>query len=141
MFGPGKVQENTATFFNSLLERRFSDAERVLSSIELGLVFYKIHLDSTSRGKASNKVESNPDYIMGYIKALEGMLTAARAGDDRTFITRTTTDAETLERYRRSFNTYVRNELLHSLFDRGFFSGWLDFIVHQQKLLEEKKAG
>ena len=140
MFGPSKVQENTAAFFNGLLERRFSDAEKALSSIELGLVLYKIHLDSASRGKASKRTESNPDYIMGYIKALEGMLTAVRLGNDRTFINRSAPDAETLERYRRYFNAFIRNELIHPPFDRGFFSGWLDFIVHQQKLLEKKNT-
>jgi hypothetical protein len=141
MFGPSKIQEHTAAFFNSLLERRFSDAENILSSIELGIVFYKIYLDSKSRGKTSKRMEGNQDYLIGYIKALEGMLTAARLGDDRTFINRSAPDAETLERYRRYFNAFVRNEVLHPLFDRGFFSGWLDFTVHQKKLLEAKNAG
>mgnify|MGYP001032084119 FL=1 len=135
MVGPDKVQEDTSAFFNGLLERRFSEAEKLLYSIELGLVFYK-----SSRRASSKKVENNPDYIKGYIKALEGMLTAARSGDDRTFINRTAPDAGNLEEHRRQFTVFVRNSSLHSAFDRGFFSGWLDFIVHQQKFLGEKKT-
>jgi len=136
MFGPDKVQEDASAFFNGLLERKFSEAEKLLYSIELGLVFYK-----SSRRASSKKVENNPDYIKGYIKALEGMLTAARSGDDRTFLNRTAPDVESLEECKRQFTVFVRNYSLHPAFDRGFFSGWLDFIVHQQKLLEQKKTG
>jgi len=141
MFGPDKVQEDASAFFNGLLERKFSDAEKLLSSIELGLVFYKIHLDKSSRKGSSKRTVNDPDYVKGYIKALEGMLTAAKSGDDRTFLNRTAPDAESLDEYRQQFTVFVRNDLLHPTFDRGFFSGWLDFVVHQQKLLEEKKAG
>lgn len=123
-----KIQEDIVTFFNSILERRFTEAERTLSSIELGLVLTNIHSGRSSKKRKQDKM----DYVAGYIKALEGILTAARSGDRRTFINRMSNDSESLNRYRRDFGAFIKNKL-HSPFDRGFFSAWSDFIIHIEK--------
>ncbi|MCD6263722.1 hypothetical protein J7L60_04880 [Candidatus Bathyarchaeota archaeon] len=140
MLGTGKTQEDIVAFFDNILGRKFADAERMLSSIELGLIFSKIHRPSRRRSMSKRKRQETLEYVAGYIKALEGILIAARSGDERTFLSRMSSDPGSLEKYRRSFSAFIRNKI-HSPFDRGFFSAWSDFVIHQLNLLGEKKGG
>ncbi|MFB0543823.1 MAG: hypothetical protein ACETVR_03480 [Candidatus Bathyarchaeia archaeon] len=140
MAGSSGLPEDIVAFFSSILERKFTEAERMLVTIEEGLVSSKI--DGSSRRKraiSAKKKEENLEHIAGYIKALEGILTAARSGDERTFLNRLPSETESLERIRRDFSKFIRNKI-HPPFDQGFFTAWLDFITYQQNLLAELKS-
>lgn len=142
MFALKKTQEDTLAFFGAISERKLSDAERMLGAIELGLVFYKNQIDNNSQKNrkigSTKRIENSSDYIVGYIKALEGILAASRASDERAFMNRNSQDLDILQSYRRKFAEFKDDEL-HSVFDRGFMSAWLDFVNYRTKAFETKK--
>lgn len=139
MFALKQTQEDTQAFFVAVSERKLSDAERILGLVELGLVFYKISTDKNSqkdkKAASQKRVETTLDYIAGYIKALEGVLTSTKASDDRAFMNRNSQDPGTLQSYRRRFSDF-RDDDLHSVFDRGFMSAWLDLVNFRINALE-----
>ncbi|MBE0633538.1 hypothetical protein IH574_03115, partial [Candidatus Bathyarchaeota archaeon] len=83
----GKTRESVILFFDNLLERKFSDAEKELENI---------------------KTRKFPDeeYQKGYINALEGLLLSVRSGDDRDFYNRTHMMGKTLENYIDEFKDF-----------------------------------
>jgi len=107
----GKTREAVIVFFDAVIERRFSDADKALEEV---------------RGRRN----ANPEFQEGYIKALEGILTSARSGDERDFLNKANISEEGLEKYSRDFR-----ELLikgrPKAFDTGFFSAWLDLIHYR----------
>lgn len=140
MAGSSKPPEDIVAFFNSILERKFTEAERMLTTIEQGLVFSKIQGSGRrKRAMSAKKKAENLEHISGYIKALEGILTAARSGDRRTFLNRLPSETKSLERIRQDFSTFIRDKI-HPPFDQGFFTAWSDFIIYQQNLLAEIKS-
>jgi hypothetical protein len=94
-------------FFQLLLSRQFTEAER-----ELERVKQKMHKTEWNRG---------------YFRALYGMFLSRRTnGDAYAFFPKLDlTDKPALHTYRREFLEHTKNGL-HGEFDRGFFSAWAD---------------
>lgn len=113
MMAPRKSRKDINAFFNSVLERRFSDAERAIKSIR-------------------ERQFVNSEFKDGYLNALEGILLSVRSGDERDFINKAPFDAESMERYGSGFRAFVR-EGAHAPFDVGYFSAWSDFMHHRLK--------
>ncbi len=107
----GKTRESVILFFDNLLERKFSDAEKELENI---------------------KTRKFPDeeYQKGYINALEGLLLSVRSGDDRDFYNRTHMMGKTLENYIDEFKDF-RKLPIRTQFDQGFFSAWTDIFQYR----------
>lgn len=106
-------------FFELTLNRQFSEAERVLESIEDQI--------------------RDVEWSRGYIQALKGMILVQRTDYDRyAFLSNIDLeDVESLRRNRREFLGHSRNKL-HADYDRGFFSAWADLMDF---LLNPKGAG
>ena len=97
-----------ARFFQLLVNRQFSEAERELERLK-----QKIHKTEWNRG---------------YFRALYGMLLAQRSNnnDSHAFFSKLDlNDEEALLSYKREFLGHVKSKL-HGDFDRGFFSAWAD---------------
>src|SRR5512136_2673701 len=94
-------------FFQLLVNRQFSEAERELERLK----------------QKMQKTEWN----RGYFRALYGMFLSRKAnGDSYALLSRMDlNDKSALNGYRREFLEHVRNKL-HGEFDRGFFSAWAD---------------
>jgi len=94
-------------FFQLLVNRQFSEAERELERLK----------------QKMQKTEWN----RGYFRALYGMFLSRKAnGDSYAFFSKMDLkDRTALYGYRREFLEHVRNKL-HGEFDRGFFSAWAD---------------
>jgi hypothetical protein len=107
----GKTRESVILFFDSIIERRFSDADKALIDVK-------------------EKRNINPDFKEGYIKALEGMLISAKSGDDRDFFNKAEYQKEDMERYSKDFKQIIQNGI-HPPFDTGYFSAWSDFIHYR----------
>jgi uncharacterized protein YbcC (UPF0753/DUF2309 family) len=107
----GKTRESVILFFDNLLERKFSDAEKELENI---------------------KTRKFPDeeYQKGYINALEGLLLSVRSGDDRDFYNRTHMMGKILENYIDEFKDF-RKLPIRTQFDQGFFSAWTDIFQYR----------
>jgi len=105
-------------FFKSVLERRFSDAERAMNAVR-------------------EKRFGNSEFKAGYLNALEGILLSLRSGDTRDFLNKASFDAESMEGYRREFGAFVM-EGAHTPFDVGYFSAWSDFMHYR---LKSEEAG
>lgn len=119
----GMIASRTArggiiAFFGSVLERKFSDAERALKAVR-------------------EKRFGSSEFKDGYLNALEGILVSSRSGDARDFLNKAPFDAEAMERYKRDFGAFVR-EGVHTPFDIGYFSAWSDFMHYR---LNSKKGG
>jgi hypothetical protein len=107
----GKTRESVILFFDSIIERRFSDADKALIDVK-------------------EKRNINPDFKEGYVKALEGILISAKSGDDRDFFNKAEYQKEDMERYSKNFRQIIQNGI-HSPFDTGYFSAWSDFIHYR----------
>lgn len=105
-------------FFGSVLERKFSDAERALKAVR-------------------EKRFGTSEFKAGYLNALEGILLSSRSGDARDFLNKAPFDAESMEMYKRDFGAFVR-EGVHTPFDIGYFSAWSDFMHYR---VNSKKGG
>jgi hypothetical protein len=111
MTATGKTREAVIVFFDAVIERRFSDADKALEEVR-------------------NRKNPNPEFQDGYIKALEGILTSARSGDERDFFNRVSNTEEGLDKQSRDF----REILLKGRpkpFDLGFFSAWSDLVHYR----------
>ncbi|MFQ6052754.1 MAG: hypothetical protein ACE5OO_00805 [Candidatus Bathyarchaeia archaeon] len=98
-------------FFESVMERRFSEAERALNAVR-------------------EKPLGNEEFKAGYLNALEGILVSTRSGDERDFINKVPFDAKSMEKYKRKFRSFVR-EGVRTPFDMGYFSAWSDFMHYR----------
>lgn len=106
----GKTRESVITFFDNLLDRKFSDAERELENIK-------------------QKRFPDPEYRNGYANALEGLLLSVRSGDERDFYNRTH-NGKTLQDYIKEFKDF-RKLPVRTQFDQGYFSAWTDILQYQ----------
>ena len=111
MTATGKTREAVIVFFDAIIERRFSDADKALEEVR-------------------NKKNANPEFQEGYIKALEGILTSARSGDERDFFNKTNTNEEGLEKHSKDFREILQKGR-QKPFDTGFFSAWSDLIHYR----------
>jgi len=98
-------------FFESVLERRFSDAERALNAV-------------------MEKRFGNSEFKEGYLNALRGILLSSRSGDERDFLNKAPFDEASMKTYRREFGAFLK-EGVHTPFDTGYFSAWSDFIHYR----------
>lgn len=112
MTATGKTREAVIIFFDAVIERRFSDADKALDEV-------------------MNKKNPNPEFQEGYIKALEGILTSARSGDERDFLNKANYTEEGLEKYSREFREILQKGRPKP-FDIGFFSAWSDLVHYRQ---------
>ena len=126
------IHKDILAFFNSLSERKFSEAERMITTIEQSLKFTMIDGSGKRKRAMSNKRKTETlDHIAGYIVALEGILAAVRTGDERPFFNRMPSDLESLELIKRDFSSFTKNKIF-PFFDKGFFSAWSDYIIYLQ---------
>lgn len=94
------------TFFHQLLEGKKTAAKAALEKIR-------------------KSAEPSP-WRRGYINALEGIIAASEAKEDRdVFINQLR--VEKSDELRRTFLQQSKNNL-HADFDRGYFAAWADFI-------------
>ena len=112
------ARKGIINFFNSVLDRKFSDAERALKAV-------------------GEKRFGNSEFKAGYLNALEGILLSSRSGDTRDFINKAPFDAESMKSYKQDFGAIVREGVPKS-FDIGYFSAWSDFMHYR---LNSKKEG
>ncbi|MCX8176960.1 MAG: hypothetical protein N3F10_01485 [Candidatus Bathyarchaeota archaeon] len=101
-----------ARFFNLIINRQFTEAERELEAIK-----QKMHKTEWNRG---------------YFEALYGMLLMRKANgsnsDTYAFLAKVDlNDKEALKAYRKEFLSHVKDKL-HGDFDRGFFAAWAEFM-------------
>ena len=106
----GKTRESVIIFFDNLLDRKFSDAERELENIR-------------------QKRFPDQEYRLGYTNALEGLLLSVRSGDERDFYNRTH-NGKTLNDYIKEFKDF-RKLPVRTQFDQGYFSAWTDILQYQ----------
>ena len=107
----GKTKEAVINFFDAVIERRFSDADKVLDEVK-------------------NRKNTSPEFQEGYIKALEGILTSARSGDERDFFNRANFGEDNMEKYSQDFREILRKGISEP-FDVGFFSAWSDLMHYR----------
>ncbi len=112
------ARRSIINFFDSVLDRKFSDAERALKGIE-------------------EKQLGNKEFKDGYLNALGGILLSLRSGDARDFINKAPFDAESMKKYRQDFAATLK-EGVPTSFDMGYFSAWSDFLHY--RLNSEKKS-
>jgi len=106
----GKTRESVIMFFDNLLERRFTDAERELENLK-------------------QKRFPDAEYRTGYTNALEGLLLSVRSGDERDFYNRTH-NGKTLNDYIKEFKDF-RKLPVRTQFDQGYFSAWTDILQYR----------
>jgi hypothetical protein len=107
----GKTREAVIIFFDAVIERRFSDADKALEEVR-------------------NRKLSNPEFQDGYTKALEGILTSARSGDERDYLNRSSNTEDGLEKQSSDFREILIKGRPKP-FDLGFFSAWSDLIHYR----------
>jgi hypothetical protein len=105
------ARDEIVTFFRSVMERRFTDAERALAAVR-------------------EKRFGSSDFKAGYLNALDGILLSSRSGDPRDFINRVPFDVKSMGRYNREFLSFVKDGI-HTSLDVGYFSAWSDFLHYQ----------
>jgi len=92
---------NTEKFFQAVNDRRISDAEKELDAI-------RMNIPATESAK-------------GYLKALEGLLLAAKTTDDKyLYLSKIEMTPTKVKALRKEFAQHETNEL-HSDYDRGYF--------------------
>lgn len=111
-----KTKADIISFFENLFERRFSEAEKNLTSVR-------------------EKDLGNPEFKEGYLNALEGLLVSYRSGDERDFLNKAESDVKSMNGYRKQFRDLVKDGV-HSQFDVGYFMAWSDLIQYR---LDTKK--
>jgi hypothetical protein len=120
MTATGKTREAVIVFFDAVIERRFSDADKALEEVR-------------------NRKNPNPEFQDGYIKALEGILTSARSGDERDFLNKVSYTEEGLEKYGKDFRAFLMKGRPKA-FDLGFFSAWSDLVHYRLATNKLSKA-
>ncbi len=107
----GKTRESVIVFFDNLLERRFTDAERELENIK-------------------EKKFPDDDYQNGYVNALEGLLLSVRSGDERDFYNRPPMNGKSQDDFIKEFKEF-RKLPVRTQFDQGYFSAWTDILQYR----------
>lgn len=103
---PPKVEAER--FYQAVIERRITDAERELDSI-------RITIPPTETGR-------------GCLKALEGVLLSAKSSNDKyLYLSKIEKTPRKLKQLRKEFATHSKNRL-HSPYDLGYFQALESFI-------------
>jgi hypothetical protein len=107
----GKSRELVTNFFENLMERKFTDAERELNILK------------------ERKIVDE-EYKKGYIKAFEGLLLSVRSGDERDFYNRLNMSGKSFDEYIREFKDFRRLPI-RTQFDQGYFTAWTDILQYK----------
>jgi len=107
----GKTRESVIMFFDNLLDRKFTDAERELENIK-------------------EKKFPDEEYQNGYVNALEGLLLSVRSGDERDFYNRPSLNGKSQDDYIKEFKEF-RKLPVRTQFDQGYFSAWTDILQYR----------
>ncbi len=101
-------------YFSLVVDRRFSEAEKELEDIRI-------------------KTPSS-DWNRGYLKALEGIYSSKRTNDDRySEMSKLDSDPKLAQHMKRLIRVQLQNPL-HADYDRGYFTGLLEYVRLIQKL-------
>ena len=114
------AREEILSFFSCVLERRFSEAERLLRVI-------------------GEKGIGGGEFKEGYLNALGGIYLSLRTGDQRDFINKVLADADLLAEYEKAFRARAR-DYTRTPYDSGYFSAWSDFIRYYISVGRRGKA-
>jgi len=106
-----KTKDDILSFFENLFGRRFSDAEKTLTSLR-------------------EKDLGNAEFKEGYLNALEGLLVSYRSGDERDFLNKAESDVKSMNSYKKQFRDFVKDGV-NSQFDIGYFMAWSDLIQYR----------
>lgn len=104
--GQAKKESLVNTFFHLIVQEKRNAGKIVLEKIK-------------------QKSESS-QWRKGYINALEGMINIIETKNDQNVLINQI-KAENINDIRKTFLKHCNNEL-HSDFDKGFFSAWVDYI-------------
>ncbi len=107
----GKTRESVIFFFQNMLDRRFTDAEKALGAIK-------------------ERKFTDEEYKTGYINALDGLLLSVRSGDERDFYNRNNFDHKSLKAYSEEFKEF-RKTPIRTQFDSGYFAAWSDIMQYR----------
>lgn len=107
----GKAREELSQFLSNALDRKFTDAERVLEDLK-------------------NRDLGDPEFKEGYLAALEGILLSVRSGDERDFFNKINFDPDKMEEYKEEFLEFNTSPVRTS-YDMGFFSAWTDLLQYR----------
>ena len=107
----GKTRESVIMFFDNLLDRKFTDAERELENLK-------------------EKKFPDEEYQNGYVNALEGLLLSVRSGDERDFYNRPSINGKSQDDYIKEFKGF-RKLPVRTQFDQGYFSAWTDILQYR----------
>ena len=107
----GKARESVIAFFTSMLDRKFTEAEKALSVLK-------------------ERKFQNEEFRAGYTNALEGLLLSVRSGDERDFYNRNNFAEKGLKAYREEFKA-LRKSPIRTQFDSGYFAAWSDIMQYQ----------
>ncbi|MEM3955838.1 MAG: hypothetical protein QW424_03690 [Candidatus Bathyarchaeia archaeon] len=104
---PNKVLKE---FFETILDRRFSEADEILKGIEV------------------NVREVNNDFMRGFFQGLRGIFYMHKSGDQDTFLGKL--DLNNVDALRKYYNEFLENSKrkLHSDYDRGYFLALAEYI-------------
>jgi len=101
-------------FFQAIIERRISDAEKELDSV-------RASIPATETTK-------------GYMKALEGLLLTVKSNDEKyLYLAKNERTPANLRALHREFSAQTKNSL-HADFDRGYFQALEEFVRKLERL-------
>jgi hypothetical protein len=106
-----KTRDEIISFFENLFGRRFSEAEKTLTSVR-------------------EKDLGNAEFKEGYLNALAGLLVSYRSGDERDFLNKAETDTKSKNSYKKQFRDFVKDGV-QSQFDVGYFMAWSDLMQYR----------
>ncbi|MEM2273198.1 MAG: hypothetical protein QXX56_03145 [Candidatus Bathyarchaeia archaeon] len=108
-------------FFETILNRRFSEADKVLQEIE----------------RKIGEVDNN--FKRGFLQGLKGILYMYRSNDQDTFLS--TLDLTNINALKKYYSEFLEDskKKLHSDYDRGYFSALAGYIRFILKSIESKQ--
>jgi hypothetical protein len=111
----------TEKFFQAVIDRRIADAEKELDTI-------RTLLPSTESGK-------------GYLKAIEGLLLAAKSNEDKyLYLSKIEKTSKNLRTLRREFSQQSKSTI-HGDFDRGYFQALESYVRILERAGAAESAG
>jgi len=111
---PPPINVDTDRYFQAIVERRISDAEKELDTI-------RTTLPATETAR-------------GYLKALEGLLLTTKSNDDRyLYLARIEKTPKKLKQLRKDFATHAKSRL-HADYDRGYFQALESYVRQLERL-------
>lgn len=116
----GKARESILHFFNNMLDRKFTDADKALRALK-------------------ERKFRDEDFKAGYINALEGLLLSVRSGDERDFYNRNNFAEKGLKTYRKEFKE-MRQSPIRTQFDSGYFAAWSDIMQYSNNSEKAKSS-